>query len=538
MKKLIAAAMTVLTLTALTALEVDRKEINPGDAGAKIEFINYNGPYTIVNTIPEIRGIGTALGRELAANGKAGDPSKYYVIHAADPSVTTGFDADILILGSGAGIDHIDNLRRIISSYLSAAYGYSEKDSDTLAVFITVYNAVYRGKLETFTTRYKPVVAKNLTAEKVGLSVRYDEWPGKAQIVIPLSDARLAGTVSTIDTTTLTGKDVVDKLKEDPAKAIDTRKGMVDLKDKETEAAQARADKNQQDAAKTRADAAQKQQDVTVAQKDAQTAQAAADQAKKTVAANPADAAAQQKAVETQKTADQKVAAVETKKADVAAAQQQIAKNEDTAKADQQLADTKQKETQAERKDIAVDIQKDLNAKTDAAKAATDAALASAMPGYSLLVVDTTSLLSELVLVNLNDGTIMKTSSLNTIRNRMLFDTGTGLIAIAGKKGGNAAVKLVLINPDTLEMTKQGTDTIAESSVLVQSVNDYYAVIEQEKGTYVVGRFDKNLEAKAKSAVQVQPYTPITVTAKGILVQDGNGKIKLLRATDLTDQSK
>jgi len=537
MKKLTGILLALLTLSALTALEVDRKEVDPGTAGATIEFINYNGPYATVDTLDEILGIGSSLGSSVVASGSAGDRSRYYVVHAVDPAVKTGFDADILILGNNVGVDHIDNLRRIISSYLRTAYGYGEKDSTTLATFITVYNAVYRGKIDTFKSRYKPVVTGYLTPEAAGLSVRYDEWPGKTQIVIPLSDIRLAGTVSTIDTTTLTEKGVVEKLKEDSATATDTRKDMVDLKERETDAAQTRADEAQKAAADARTDAAQTKEALAAAEKEATAAKAAADAAQKEAAAKPADAAAQQKAADAQKAAEATAAAVEDKKADAAAAQEKVAENENAAKADQTLADTKQKEALTERKDIAADIQKDLNEKTAETKAAADAALASALPGYSLRVVDEKTFLAELVLVNLNDGTVMKTSTLNSIRNRTLFDTGSGLMAIAGKKGGTGAVKLVLIDPLTLEMSKEGADAIAETSVLVQSANDYYAVIELN-GKNFVGRFDKNLEAKAKSAVEVKPFTALTVTAKGILVQDAGGKIQLLRATDLVSQSK
>jgi len=537
MKKVTGIVLAVVLLTSLSALEVDRNEVEPGTAGAAIEFVNYNGPYTTIDTLEEILGIGSTLGSSVLASGSSGDRGRYYVIHAVDPAVKAGFDADILILGANAGVDHIDNLRRIIGSYLRAAYGYGERDSATLASFITVYNAVYRGKIDTFKARYKPVVTGYLTPDAAGLSVRYDEWPGRTQIVIPLSDARLAGTVSAIDTSTLTEKAVVDKLKEDAAKATDTRKDMVDLKERETAAAQARADEAQKTAADARTEAAKTKEAQAAAEKEALAAKAAADAAQKTAAANPADAAAQQKAVEAQKTADEKAAAVDAKKADTAAAQEKIAANESTAKADQTLADTKQKEAQTERKDIAADIQKDLNEKTAETKAAADAALASALPGYGLRVVDDKTFLAELVLVNLNTGSVMKTSSLNSIRNRTLLDTGAGLMAIAGKKSGSGAVKLVLIDPITLEVSKEGADVIAETSMLVQSANDYYAVIELN-GKSFVGRFDKNLEAKAKSAVEVKPQTAITVTAKGVLVQESGGKIQLLRATDLVSQSK
>lgn len=537
MKRLVAVLLSfAFVFASATAIEVDRKELDTGDAGKTIEFINYNGPHTVIDSIEDIRGIGTALGSTAVKNGTAGDPARYYVIHAVDASVTTGLDADILILGPGVGVDHIDNLRRIISSYLTVAYGYSAKDSSTLATFITVYNAVYRGKLETYKERYKPVVTSHLTAEKAGLSVRYDEWPGRSQIVIPLTDARLSGTISTIDTTVLSSKDVVEKIKEDKAGATGTRKDMADLKEREGDAAQLRADTTQKEATDARVTATDKQKAAAAADREAAAAKKTADEAKKVAAENPNDNAAQQKAVEAQKTATEKTAVAEAKKAEAAEAQKQVEKKEEVAKADQTMADTKQKEALSDRKEIAGDEQKAVDQKAAETKAAADSALASAAPAFALRVVDSTSFLSELVLVNLNDGKILKTSPLNTIRGRALYDTGAGLMAIAGKKGGNSAIRLVLVDPVSLEMTKQGADSIAEPSVLVQSANDYYAVIDQG-GAYVIGRFDKNLDAKAKSAINVLPYTAITVTAKGLLVQDKSGKIKLLRATDLVDQS-
>ncbi|MCQ2556183.1 MAG: hypothetical protein MJ149_02505, partial [Clostridia bacterium] len=133
----------------------------------------------IINSIKEIKGIGASLGStvspDISKPVTSGSQGRYYVIHAVDE--TSGkLDADILFLGNNTAVDHIDNLRRIISGYLSEAYGYSEKDADTLAVFITVYNAVYRGKLDVFKTKYKDIVLKNLSEENCGLSVNYKDW--------------------------------------------------------------------------------------------------------------------------------------------------------------------------------------------------------------------------------------------------------------------------------------------------------------------------------------------------------------------------
>lgn len=541
MKKTVAALLAgVLSVSVLFALEVDRTEINPGSAGDAITFVNYTGPNTVISSAAEITGIGSDLGKLIKDSGSAsaGDKTRYYVIHAVDAATAKGFDADILILGEGAGVDHIDNIRRIMAGYLSAAYGYSLKDAATLSTFITVYNAVYRGKMDVFTARYKTAVTKNLSADKVGLSVRYDEWAGKSQIIIPLSEPRLAGTISAIDTTSLTDKAVVDKIKEDTANGTETRKSMTDLKDRESTAAQTRADAAQTDAAAARTDVATKQAEAQTAKTEAQTAKAEADKAAAAAKANPQDAAAQVKAAETAQKAEDKQAAAEKKTAEAAMAQDTVAKKEEAAKSDQTLADTKQKEARTERKEIAADVQKAIDKTDAAAKSAADAALASATPAFAIRIVDEKNLLGELVLVNLNDGKILKTSSLNAIRGRTLIDTGSGLIAIAGKKGGNAAIRLVLVDAATLEVSKQGIDAIAEQSMLVSNGNDYYAIIENDNGKFSLGRFDKNLEAKAKSAIEVKAASAITVTAKGVIVQDKSGAIKLLRATDLVDVSK
>ena len=530
MKKTIAVLLSLLFITGLFALEVDRKEV---ETDTVIEFINYTGPHTVIDTVEQIQEIGSSLGAVILKKGPAGDMGRYYVVHAVDSSVKTGFDADILILGAGATVDHIDNLRRIISAYLSSAYGYSEKDSLTLAKFVTVYNAVYRGKIDYFKTKYKPVVMKNLTADKAGLSVRYDEWAGRSQIVIPLSDARLAGTISSIDTTVLTGKEVVSKMQEEGTTATDTRKDMVDLKERESGAAQVRAETEKKDAVAAEKVVAEKKQALDTAVTEAAVAQKEADTAQKEAAAAPSDKAAQQKAFEAQKTVDEKKQIVENTKQEMSQAQETATQKQDAAKSDQSLSENKKIESQTERKQIAAQVQLMLDQKTEKAAIDDKSALASSAPCYGLRVIDSSSLLSELVRVNLTDGSILKTSKLNTIRWRTLFDTGSGLIAIAGKKGGNAAIKLVLISPETLEVSIQGTDTIAEQSMLAQYANDFYAVIDSGSGKYVLGRFDANLDAKAKSVVNVLPYTAITVTTNGILVQNAAGKIVLLRATDL-----
>lgn len=536
MKKVVTALLALAFVAVQAfALEVDRQELQTAQADA-VRFINYSGPQDVVSTASEILGIGTELGSTLLSSLSSGDSSRYRIIHAVDPAAEKGFDADILIIGSSAAVDHIDNVRRILAGYLAAAYGYSAKDASTLAVFVTVYNAVNRGKLESFKARYKPVVMNYLTADKVGLSLRYDEWPGKTQIVVPLSNPRLAGTLSSVDTSSLTAPEVVGKMKEDPNAAVDTRKDMVDLKERESAAAQDRAETAQKEAAAAKAESAQAEKELAAAKTEAAAAAKAADEAAKTAEKNPSDAAAQKQAADAAAAAAEKKEAAEAKEQALAETKASIAESEKTAAEDQKIADTKTKEAQTERKDIASDVQKQVDQKAAEAAQAEKNALAESSPAWALRIIDPKSYLAELLLVDLNTGKVLKTSSLNSVRNRTLVDTGSGLMAVAGKKGGNATVKLVLIDPNTLDVLKEGSDAIAEASMLVRGGNDYYAVVEGSSG-FSLARFDANLAVKAKTTIQVLDSTVITVTDKGVLAQTSNGAVKLFRATDLVDLS-
>jgi hypothetical protein len=458
------------------------------------------------------------------------------VIHAVDPAEPKGFDADILILGSGVGVDHIDNVRRILSAYLESAYGYSSRDGATIARFVTVYNAVYRGKLDVFNKRYKTVVTKNLTAQAVGLSTNYADWPGNTQIVIPLSDPRLAGTLSTVDTSALTTKDVTSRIKEDGKEGIDTRKDMVDLKERESAQAQERAETAQKEATKTKAEASEKKAEATKAQAEATSARKEAEVKKAEADKNPRDEALRAEAQKAESVAEAKEERAAETKAEAEQAQAIVEEQAAAAEADQKLADTKQKEATSERKEIASDVQ-DLQNKADQeAKDAASKALAMATPAIALRVMDDTAFLSEIVMVNLADGTVLRSSPVNTIRNRALIDANGPFMAVAGRKSGSGAVRLVLIDATTLEVSKQGSDPVAEQSVLVKNGNDYYAVVEVEGG-FAIGRFDANLELKAKSTAKVLPYTAITPTSSGVIVQREGKAMTLLRATDLAELS-
>ena len=237
-------------LSAQTVAEDELRSVG----GRTIEFINYVGPHARIASLDEIRGLGAALGRAVRAGAtRAGSETRYAVIRVRDPQAPSGLDADIIILGRDAGVDHIRNLRHILGAYLEEAYGYSRSDGFLLATFLTVYNAVYRGDLAYFGKAYKPAVLTHLTAQNAGLSVRWDEWAGRSRIVLPIS-AR-AGTPGRVDTGPITDKSVVESLKEESGTAalperremvdhLPERREMVDLKEREVEQDKARLEED------------------------------------------------------------------------------------------------------------------------------------------------------------------------------------------------------------------------------------------------------------------------------------------------------
>ena len=551
MKKYIVVISILFSLSALFAINVNEKEVQ-STSDDTVDFINYTGKHDEVDTVEAIRGIGRGLAGAVTS-GRQGTQDRYIVIHAVDSTTKAGLDADILILGAKVRVDHIDNLRLIIEGYLSSAYNYSKKDAKTLAHFITIYNAVYRGRMDMFNKKYKSFVLQNLNPNKVGLSTTYNEWPGNTQIVIPLGDSQYAGTISSVDTGAISDKEVVKKMKEQDDKDIDARKDMVALKEKEAEEARKRAEeerrkqlekeKEAKDAKKEAEDAkkkeSEKDKDLKKKERDAEKAKKEAEDAKKKGDKDQAEkerlAKEAKEAAEKARKEKEALEAERLKKEQEAKEKEEEAnKAKENAEKEEEFAQQKEDDAQDDRKDIAKDTQKIIEDKKAEKKAETDALIASANRGYALKVVDEDTLSSSIVMLDLRNARSIKTSALDTIKGRKIYKAGDYIMAIAGSSTGNSVISLVLIDMRTLEVAKQGDDVISEQSMLVQDGDSYYAIVSNG-GKFYVGRFNEELMRQSLSSVSVLPYSPILVSEEGILVQDESKNIHLLDKKDLKD---
>lgn len=545
----------------VSAQNVNERELRSAGDASTIVFENYEGPHSVIETAAAISSIGAGLGNQLKnagtqSSGTFGANGKYTVIHAVDPSEQGKLDADIILINPNATVDHIRNLRRIIASYLSAAYGYSQQDASTVATFVTVYNAVYRNQLDTFKSKYKNIVISNLTEKKCGLSIKWSDWPGNSQIVIPLGEYAEGG-LSSVDTSVISDKKVVESMKEDDDKGVDERKNMVDIKEREAENAEAKAQEAAKEAAQDKQALDEQKKNQAQAEKKAQTKQNEADKAKKDAesakkeaVADPQNKAkqaeakqAEQKAENAQKEADQAKSNADQEQQKTQQQQQKADESAKKAEEQQQKADKKLDEAQNERMEIAKDQQEILESEL---KQLEDGTV------IGLKVVKEADYLSTLVKVNSKTGKVVKESPVKVIRGRTIIavqDAVVGVatgasfpktsgdsifyMAICGENSGKGAIKLCLIDAFKMEIQKESEENVSEHSVLVNNGSNFYCVI-QDKSGWVLGRYDKSLNLIQKSAVNISESTPITVTGKGIVVTNSNNIPVLLSVSDLS----
>ena len=477
-----------------------------------VEFVNYEGPYTRIDTRAQIRDIGYTLGVPIR-NGqtRAGTTNRYFVIHSVSPADGLKIDADIFGLGVDVGVDHIRNLRLIIQGYLEGAYNYSERDAALLAEYITIYNAVYRGDLDFFSSRYKNPVMENLTRERVGLSVRFNEWPGQTLIVIPLSSVR-AGPLSSVDTSALIDPRVTDQLRDEPDMGLNTRRDMVDLLERQAEQAAAQAETQ-------RETIRQEEQRLTQEGQQIQQQQRQADQLVQQAQQNP------ERAVELQRQAEEVRTQVEQRQQEMEQGQQLLAVQRQEVEQVEQYAERRADAAQDERRNIAEDQQSRIG---QVSPPEPDYVL-----GTAILVPNTS--LGRIVLINPANGQESRRSAISTVNTRSLTLINGRVIAIAGETQGSGAIRLVEFDSKTLEMVKQGNEDISPQSLIWVNGADLYAIIIAGGNSYLA-RFNSDLELQSRSPIAVHPFAAVTFGNTYIITQRTDGSALLLYPRELTDR--
>jgi hypothetical protein len=515
-------AVLLLAIGISGAAEKAAAQVNQGELEQNlgpVTFYNYEGPHARIETREQIRQIGAGLGRAVSGGARESGPAgRYFVIHSVSGPDGSKLDADIFGLGVDVGVDHIRNLRTIIQGYLQEAYGYSERDAALLAEYVTIYNAVYRGDWDYFSSRYKGAVIGHLDRERTGLSIRYDEWPGRTLMLIPLG----IGGISSIDTSAITDSRVVEEMRKEDDRGVEQRQEMVDLKEREAAEAEKRAQAEREAVRKEEERITQERGRVEEERRQIEEERQQVREDQAAGKTSPEEAVKQEEELaKREQEADQKTEELNQEETALEPRREEAQRQED-------FAEQKTAEAQEERESIAQDQQAAIN---------EDARQAGGVIGAMLESASAT--VGRLVRLNPSSGELLRRSPLNTVSVRTLTFVGGKILAVAGENTGGGAVRLVEINPGSLEMAKQGDDDIHPASLIWVNGGDLYAItVNRADNSLNLGRFDANLALQAKSAINVHPNASVTIQQGNLLTQRGDGSAALLNPVSLAEAGK
>jgi seryl-tRNA synthetase len=186
------------------------------------------------------------------------------------------------------------------------------------------------------------------------------------------------------------------------------------------------------------------------------------------------------------------------------------------------------------------EIAEDENLRMEEKKAEQTAASAAQVTPVWFLMVDQPGdgiPYGRVVKYNLTDGKRLAVSKVTAVRGRTIANLPQSLLVIAGKEGGNSKVRLMLLNRDTLDVTKEGTNDVFPGSLMTVKGSDIY-LVTAENGEWRLGKFGTSLERTAVSEVAVEPWTSISFDGSSLFVQAGNGKILKLSASTLKEEAR
>lgn len=508
-----------ITLNKIFSLDVDVDEIKNA---YKIKFINYEGKHTKISTYWQIRKIGYYLAKQRSKDNIFKYYMKYSIIHAIDDTKSDKFDAEIFSIDKDANVDHIRNVRLILAGYLQKKYNYSKKDSDILAIFITYYNAAHNKDLDYYAERYKPIVLKYLSKDNAGMSARYDEWPGKTRIVIPLTYNLIKGKIDSLDTSEISDEKVIENLQDKKDKGVKERKEIVKLKEKELEKKKKEIEKEKQKIKKEKQDLDKKEKN-----KDSLT-QNEKDQIekKKEEIKNK-----EENLKKEQEKTNEKEKDIIKEKESINKDEQDIKKENTLDKKENEL--TKKEEKLKQKEENLQNLEDKLKSKE----------IDSNVYGNKIYYLKIKDYMkngryqNDMYILDGKNKKILVKSPLDKIGGRKFDIFNKGVVVISYKSTTNPAHYLTLLDLKKLEPKIIGKDQIFWRSFIIIKNSIIYAII-QKGSKYYLGKFDENLKLIAKSKEQISSDTFISFFSEDIFINSSDKKILILNGNNLSLKGK
>lgn len=525
-----------------------------------VDFINYRGQFTRIIPPEELRQTGLGIARG-ATGTRFTSANRYTILRAIDPKETKGYDADIFMLEPASDIVDIRGIRAILAGYIEGQFGYTQRNANTLSTFATYYNALYRGRMDYFRTQYKNVVINQLVPARAGIALDYRAWPGRTQIVVPLG--AFAGNSPGLDIDQMTGKDVIDTLRQKPDMGVEERKDLLEIKKDDIEKKQEQLETKKEElkddkkkledttqAVAVKQDELDKKQENLKNEKDPVKQEQIKEEIKKDEKGleqlkeelKQGEAAVKEKETVVQKAEE----TLEKKKEDVKQEAEQIKKDESKVLEDKLpqpvKEELKKKEEELGKKTEEVEKQKtELDTKAEELKKMEEELKKGEVDRnifdgglYYLKVIeplDDGHYKNEMVLINPVSRKVVLSSPYKNICGHR-YDIFSGGAVVIGYEGKHSSGHfLVLLDPKTLELTARGKDLVYWKSFIEVKQDSIYTII-QDNG-YYLGKFDSKLAPVARSQEKIDKDSFISFFGDYVYVNSPDRTIFVFNVADL-----
>ncbi|MFW5802060.1 MAG: P83/100 family protein [Spirochaeta sp.] len=501
----------------LQAFEVVEDEVFFEDP-PEIEFENFPGTPDRIDSAAEIMNIGRFLGeaRELEELERI-YAGRYRILRAVDPDEHQLLHADILYLLPDARVDHIDNIRRILSGYLEETYGYGNADAILLARFITIYNAVHRRDIDFYSSRYSNAVMENLTPRRVGLPLSYREWPGNSEIVIPIRDPDATDRLGIISPRELVDERVLQDLRTRRDMGLEDRRDMIDFFERLIE-------ELEEEIAEEREEIAREQEE----EQEEEAAQPDADEPDEEEPEEPEAEDVQQDDDDTAEPEPQPETGEQDEDDDEPEdveddEPEDVEEREERVEQMEEEVERLQEEVERLRDDVVEDVEETLEDSTPdevvPAGERTDL--------ITLLLVTATQpqVQSQLVRVEPDTGAILLRSVASNILGRRFVVISDGVVAPVSDGAG---ARLGLFDPLTLSIESRSDAQVHPAGVVTEAPDGGVFAIVQENGSFHLARFTEDLELAVRSEAAVLPHTAISLVGERVYVQSPENQILII----------
>ncbi|MBN2403682.1 MAG: hypothetical protein JXN64_14995 [Spirochaetes bacterium] len=550
---IIISIMIMLLNTVGASLEVDIDEIRT----KPVKFINYEGKYDKPDSIRDIERIGQNLARGAKDNERVRFHMKYSIIHAVSGDEPDKFSADIFSIDRDAKVGHITMVRKIISSFLMGRYSYSRRDAEAISLFLTYYNAVYRGNTKYYSSKYKTVVMKHVNANNIGISTKYNEWAGATKMLIPLTDEAQKGKLDAIVPEIISDRKVRKEVGRDE-KNIPARKDMADIKerviekdrkaleDKKKELGKEikKIEEEKKPIEKRKEAISEREEDL---RKEKEEIKKIAEPEKRKEKESELEKKEQQLAKEKE---EAKKKEEELAKKEAGAQKEQKKISEQETKIAERGKDLEQEKKEIERDEIKRDIAKEpekarekleekakeLDKREDALRAGELDKNIYANKLYYLKIkeyLDGGHYNNEMYMIDASTMKVMFKSPVEFICGSRYDVFSGGVVVITHRGSHTMGHRLTILDRDTLKATANGEDNIFWRS-FIEIRDGFIYVIVNDKGKFYLGRFDSNLKLVAKSNEQISEDTFISFFEDKIYINRLDKAIIALKKDDLS----